>query len=35
VPGPRMLVAINTLTNYVNTALATDVDFPLVPARKA
>lgn len=26
-------VAVNTLTNYVNTALATEVDFPEVPAR--
>jgi uncharacterized peroxidase-related enzyme len=28
-------VALNTLTNYVNTALATEIDFPLVSARKA
>lgn len=28
-------VALNTLTNYVNAALATDVDFPLVAARAA
>jgi uncharacterized peroxidase-related enzyme len=28
-------VALNTLTNYINTALATDIDFPLVSARKA
>lgn len=27
-------VALNTLTNYVNSALATDVDFPLVSSRK-
>lgn len=26
-------VALNTLTNYVNTALGTEVDFPAVPAR--
>lgn len=28
-------VALNTLTNYVNSALATDVDFPVVEARAA
>jgi uncharacterized peroxidase-related enzyme len=28
-------VALNTLTNYVNSALATDFDFPVVTARKA
>jgi len=28
-------VALNTLTNYVNTALATEVDFPLVATRGA
>lgn len=28
-------VALNVLTNYVNVALATDVDFPLVEARPA
>jgi uncharacterized peroxidase-related enzyme len=28
-------VALNTLTNYVNVALATDVDFPAVEALKA
>lgn len=27
-------VALNTLTNYVNSALATEVDFPLVSSRK-
>jgi hypothetical protein len=26
-------VALNTLTNYINSALATDVDFPRVTAR--
>ncbi len=25
-------VAVNTLTNYINSALGTDVDFPVVPA---
>ena len=28
-------VALNTLTNYVNTALATEIDFPVVTAREA
>ena len=28
-------VALNTLTNYVNSALATEVDFPRAPARAA
>ena len=28
-------VALNTLTNYVNTALATEIDFPVVTARAA
>lgn len=28
-------VALNTLTNYVNTALATEIDFPLVAPRPA
>jgi uncharacterized peroxidase-related enzyme len=27
-------VALNTLTNYVNTALGTEIDFPVVAARK-
>ncbi len=30
-----MHVAINTFTNYVNEALGTDIDFPVVEARKA
>jgi uncharacterized peroxidase-related enzyme len=30
-----MHVAINTFTNYVNEALGTDIDFPVVQARKA
>jgi len=28
-------VALNTWTNYINTVAATDIDFPLVSARKA
>ncbi|OQW74753.1 MAG: alkylhydroperoxidase [Proteobacteria bacterium ST_bin14] len=28
-------VAVNTFTNYVNEALKTDIDFPVVEARKA
>ncbi len=30
-----MHVAINTFTNYVNEVFATDIDFPVVQARKA
>ncbi len=30
-----MHVAINTFTNYVNEVLGTDIDFPVVEARKA
>ena len=30
-----MHVALNTFTNYVNEALGTDIDFPVVEARKA
>jgi uncharacterized peroxidase-related enzyme len=30
-----MHVAINTFTNYVNEALGTEIDFPVVTARKA
>ena len=30
-----MHVAINTFTNYVNEVLGTEIDFPVVEARKA